>query len=315
MVREFGLERARVVVWAANPGAAVEARARALADQLDLPVQSFMLTQGAPTGTLLLAVTGERLELRESTDKRTRPLCVDFSSGSLRHRQCTLCSARGDRDTSPRRDRVAIPGIARNAARAQPLARAMGLHKDTRLVIDATAGFLGDAFHLACLGCTVVCVERSPILAVLAADGITRASRSGRIDLVDVCQRLRLIHADSRAFLAGRDLPFRPDAILLDPMYAGGHRRALPGKELRVARSLVGDDDDARDLLDVALRVARRRVVVKRHPKAPPLGEPVTTQIHGRTVRYDVYGTTSSGVDRAEVARRASESPIAPKGR
>ena len=44
-------------------------------------------------------------------------------------------------------------------------------------VLDATAGFARDAFVLACLGCHVDLVERSPIMAALLRHGLEQASR------------------------------------------------------------------------------------------------------------------------------------------
>ncbi len=258
-------DRTRVCVLAAEPCSGVHARARALADELEAPY----FPSGSPPRTekedLILAVTSDRLELRENTSRRSRPLFVDFTSGDLDRRRRTA------------------------TAKNQPLARALGLRKGPSFVVDATAGFLGDTFHLACLGCRVVAIERSPVMAILAADGLARGLRSGLPNLVDILGRIRLIHADAKEFLSRPDLPFSPDAIFLDPMYDGVDRTALSRKELRIARELVGGDPDAGALFDIARKVARRRVVVKRHPSAPPLSEPVSVQFRARAVRYDVY--------------------------
>ena len=262
---EQGSGPARVRVFAAEPGSGVHARARALADQLGLSFFPFETPPAVDEVDLILAVTAERLELRENAGRRSRPLVIDFTSGDL-----------------DRRRRTALD-------KNQPLARALGLRKGTSFVVDATAGFLGDTFHLACLGCRVIAIERSPVMAILAADGLSRALRVAAPDLVDILGRVRLVHAEAKDFLARPSLPFRPDAVFLDPMYDGGDRTALPRKELRVARELVGGDLDAHELLDIARRTARRRVVVKRHPDAPPLSEPASIQFRARTVRYDVY--------------------------
>ncbi|MEN8231621.1 MAG: class I SAM-dependent methyltransferase, partial [Thermodesulfobacteriota bacterium] len=51
-----------------------------------------------------------------------------------------------------------------------------------------------------------------------------------------------------------------------------------------------GDDQDAGELLDIALHCARNRVVVKRPRLAPTLGNDVPSHsITGKTSRFDVY--------------------------
>ena len=80
-----------------------------------------------------------------------------------------------------------------------------------------------------------------------------------------------------------------PDVVYLDPMFPLRKRSALAKKEMRVLRRLVGDDEDAGELLEVARRAARRRVVVKRTPEAPPLAAAPTMSYRGKLVRYDVY--------------------------
>ncbi|MDZ7622647.1 MAG: class I SAM-dependent methyltransferase [Candidatus Competibacteraceae bacterium] len=59
---------------------------------------------------------------------------------------------------------------------------------------------------------------------------------------------------------------------------------------MRLLRHLAGDDNDAPELLAAALDQARRRVVVKRPRRAPPLAGPVpTVQIIAPNTRFDVY--------------------------
>ena len=55
-------------------------------------------------------------------------------------------------------------------------------------------------------------------------------------------------------------------------------------------QALVGDDCDQVELLDVALRTARFRVVVKRHHKVKAIeGVEPTYSLQGKQIRYDVY--------------------------
>ncbi len=81
-----------------------------------------------------------------------------------------------------------------------------------------------------------------------------------------------------------------PDAVYLDPMYPPRTRAtALGRKALRMLRDIVGDDDDIGSLFAVALRAARRRVIVKRPRRAAVLPGPFLTSHGGKLVRYDVY--------------------------
>jgi len=82
----------------------------------------------------------------------------------------------------------------------------------------------------------------------------------------------------------------RPEVVFLDPMYPHRQKSALVKKEMRLLRQLVGDDEDASDLLVTALARARRRVVVKRPRLAPTLTGPAPGfQIIAPNTRFDVY--------------------------
>ncbi len=163
-------------------------------------------------------------------------------------------------------------------------------------MFDATAGLCRDAFLLACLGCRVTAVERSAVLAALVEDGLERARRRLDPNLAAAIDRITFSCADAREVLAslgGDDVPDDdvPDVVYIDPMYPPTGKSALPQKEMRLSRALVGDDPDAAELLTIARGVARRRVVIKRHPRAPALGDAPSLTVTGRRVRYDVYLT------------------------
>jgi 16S rRNA (guanine1516-N2)-methyltransferase len=158
-------------------------------------------------------------------------------------------------------------------------------------VIDATAGFGGDAFQLACLGCKVLAVERVSIVAELLQDGVARGLQADDGRLRGILARLTVVEADSRALLSALSEDDRPDVVYLDPMYPARTKSALGKKSFRILRDLVGEDPDASELLAAALAAARRRVVVKRLRHAPPLAERPALQVPGTRVRYDVYLT------------------------
>jgi 16S rRNA (guanine1516-N2)-methyltransferase len=96
---------------------------------------------------------------------------------------------------------------------------------------------------------------------------------------------------DSQEFLAGPQAPYF-DAIFLDPMYPREESKtAKQKKEMQVYRELVGKDLDAKSLFELAMKKARKRVVVKRPDDADPIvASPAPDFVlEGKTVRYDVY--------------------------
>ncbi len=167
------------------------------------------------------------------------------------------------------------------------LAKAVGIKSNYRpTIIDATAGLGGDAFILACLGCKVQMVERSSIIAALLQDGIERLLADDKFKDLS----FSLINADAVVYLQQLEPQNYPDVVYLDPMYPEKNKTALPKKEMIFLRAIVGDDLDADGLLQAALAVAQKRVVVKRHRHAPELaGKKPSHVINGRSQRFDVY--------------------------
>jgi 16S rRNA (guanine1516-N2)-methyltransferase len=240
--------------------------ARELADELRLPW--FDLTSPTRAGfDFLLVVRADGLAIAPSDPTMGGPLGVDFVHGPTAYR------------------RVAAGG------RRQSLALAVGLKHGRPSVLDATAGLGRDTFLLACLGCRVTAVERSPILSALLRDGLERARSVDDAKLNAVLERIALRQDDSRNVLRAMQGDDAPDVVYVDPMYVPQGKAALVKKEMRICRMLVGDDRDAGELFDAARAVARQRVVVKRHRQAAPLAPGVSVSHRGRVVRYDVYVT------------------------
>lgn len=244
--------------------AATVSRATALAEKLSLPMIGN-LEDTTDAIALWLVVTHRGLELRESGRLRSTVLYVDFLRGSTQHR---LASTRTNR---------------------QPLARALGIHRGVRSIVDATAGLGRDAVTLAACGCSVTAIERSAVLGALVQDGLERARKTARAWMREIAERVTLVIGDARDTLRGLSESDAPEAVYLDPMYPSQDKKSLAKKEMRICRRLVGDDADAGELLVLAREVATRRVVVKRHPKALPLAPKFSAQIVGKQVRYDIY--------------------------
>ena len=171
--------------------------------------------------------------------------------------------------------------------RGQALAKAMGLRAGkTPKIVDATAGLGRDSFLLASLGAQVTMIERSKKMYTLLAQGMDRASHEGS-DFQQIVGRMNLLYGDAKELLP----ELSADAVLIDPMHPPRKNSALVKLELRQVRQIVGADDDAADLIKVALGSAKKRVVLKWPAKADPIKgiHACSHQIIGKSVRYDVF--------------------------
>jgi 16S rRNA (guanine1516-N2)-methyltransferase len=219
-----------------------------------------------------LVWTGERLELRKTDEPKLGAIYVDWAAGSAAHRRKF------------------------GGGKGQSIAKAVGLNIGvTPSILDATAGLGRDSFVFASLGCQVQMVERHPVVAALLDDGLKRACDDPEIGPW-VRERVTLIHASSHsALLSLANDPEHnlPDVVYLDPMYPHPENKkksALIKKEMRVFQALVGKDDDADDLLDPALQLAQKRVVVKRPDYADFLAQKSPAMsIETKKNRFDVY--------------------------
>lgn len=190
-------------------------------------------------------------------------LRVDFVEGSVAHR------------------------LRFGGGRGQDLAKAMGLRAGkTPTIIDATAGLGRDSFLLASLGARVILIERSEQMHELLVQGMKRAAREGG-QFREIIGRMTLLKGDALDLIP--ELP--SEAILIDPMHPERNNSALVKQNLRQVREIVGTDDDAADLVLLAIKHARKRVVLKWPAKADPIEgvKKCTHQIIGKTTRYDVF--------------------------
>ncbi len=179
--------------------------------------------------------------------------------------------------------------VARRVAggRRQPLARACGVGSINPLrLLDATGGYGRDAFVLAALGAEVTLCERLPMLANALQQAHQRALESAAV--ADIAARMRIEPQDAIDWLPQTSAAF--DVIYLDPMYAAPGQRARAKAPLETLRHLTDGDPDADHLANQAWEHARRRVVIKRAPKAPALlDRKVSYVLKSNRVRYDIY--------------------------
>ncbi len=214
-----------------------------------------------------LQLTPQHLQLVQSDKKSPGPIYIDFSSGQITHRRLF------------------------GGGRGQTIAKAVGLTKTPPpVILDATAGMGKDAFVFASLGAKVILMERSPISAALLSDALQRAILDEEIS--DIIKRMSLVYGDARLLGSdkGVELNENPDVIYLDPMFPHRKKSALVKKEMLAFQSLIGDDIDSDELLDVCRKLAKKRVVVKRPINAPYLdNQKPSLSMNMKKHRFDIY--------------------------
>lgn len=150
-------------------------------------------------------------------------------------------------------------------------------------IIDATAGWGRDALLLASFGARVVMLERQPVMAALLADGLRRKEAaepgSPELSLQPISAFEYLPHLPQEDY---------PELIYLDPMHPERKKSALVKKDLQALQQLIGPDEDAKALIDLARHYAQKKVVVKWPAHQPALLKPDAV-IKGKTVRFDIY--------------------------
>ncbi len=154
------------------------------------------------------------------------------------------------------------------------------------VIIDATAGLGRDALILSSLVERVILIERVPWVSALLEDGLKNSRK-----LLPYLSSTQVICCDSKKYLL--NLKTKPDAIYLDPMFEKmGKSKAK--REVQALRDLTIQSNED-ELLEVALKKAKDRVVVKRHKKVKNLsGLKPTFSLTGRVVRYDVYSISQA---------------------
>lgn len=232
------------------------------ADYVASLCQQFGLTLAAEASGWHLAWQDNALVLRHSELPKQGDILVDFASGAASYRRL------------------------HGGGKGEAIAKACGLNKKRDLtVLDATAGLGRDAFVLASLGAKVTLVERNPAVAALLFDGLRRAAVIAELNWLG--ERMQLLHSSALDALQQHGAV---DVVYLDPMFPPRDKTALVKKEMRAFHDVVGSDTDADALLAPALKLAQKRVVVKRPGYADFLAQKAPTMsVSGKNNRFDVY--------------------------
>ncbi|MCF0230171.1 MAG: class I SAM-dependent methyltransferase, partial [Parasporobacterium sp.] len=146
-----------------------------------------------------------------------------------------------------------------------------------------------DSLLLAAAGFTVIMYERDPVIASLLRDTLIRAAVDPRLSGI-VC-RMEMREEDSIEAMNRMKTEtdsFRPDVVLLDPMFPERQKSGLVKKKFQLLHYLERPCADEEELLQAALEVRPRRIVIKRPAKGPYLaGVKPSYSLRGKTVRYD----------------------------
>lgn len=234
------------------------ARAKELAQQLGCDTTSDVATHEF---ILLLAETGLQLRWNKYPKTVFRP---DFNAGM-------------------------VANLRKTNAPKPLLAKAIGFKKYKHpSILDVSAGWGEDGVCLALLGADVTLIERHPVIAALLHSAV--AFSCDQYPWF-AALHLRSTTADALDYMQQLDPEQYPDVIYCDPMFSDLKQTALVKKEMQLLRALVGESTDSKELealLEMALSIAKHRVVLKRHRLAPTWRQPDIVY-DGKSTRFDVY--------------------------
>ena len=152
------------------------------------------------------------------------------------------------------------------------------------VAVDATAGMGEDSLLLSAAGFSVILYEHDPVIAALLKDTLRRSSDIP--ELKEIAARMHLFEADSVTALS--ELSFKPDVILLDPMFPGRQKSGLVKKKFQLIHQLERPCENEEILLEAAIKADPQKIVIKRPLKGPFLaGIRPSYQLEGKKIRYD----------------------------
>ncbi|HHT0592255.1 TPA: class I SAM-dependent methyltransferase [Legionella anisa] len=150
-------------------------------------------------------------------------------------------------------------------------------------IIDATAGWGRDSAILASFGAEVLMIERHPVMASLLSDALISRNEPEKDHLP-----LMLHTGDAYSYLSSLAEQDYPDVIYIDPMHPERSKSALVKKEMQALQQIIGADEDALKLIQLAISRTKQKVVVKWPQKTKSL-LPTHAAVEGKTVRFDIY--------------------------
>ena len=170
--------------------------------------------------------------------------------------------------------------VKKKLIQRQPFVKAIGFKTQPLCVLDITAGWAQEAFLISQLGCDVTAVESNPFVFYFVQESLHQKELK--------LSGLRFILEDSLNYMNSIKEIDQPDVIYMDPMF-GNRKKSLSNKSLRILKKIVGETKDKQALFELALKKAKKRVVVKRHHLESAFKEKRLCFFEGRSVCYDVF--------------------------
>ena len=156
--------------------------------------------------------------------------------------------------------------------------------KQDLIAIDATAGMGEDSLLLAAYGFKVNLYEKNPIIAELLKDALERAKQTP--ELKEIVYRMEVFEEDS--IIAMSKLDYKPDVILLDPMFPERTKSALIKKKFQILHQIETPCTNEKELLNSAIKANPKKIVIKRPLKGEYLaGIKPSYSVKGNSIRYD----------------------------
>lgn len=156
--------------------------------------------------------------------------------------------------------------------------------KENLTALDATAGLGEDSILLAAYGYNVELYEKNPIISELLKDAMERAEKIS--ELKDIIGRMKVHNEDS--IIAMQNLKYKPDIILLDPMFPERTKSALIKKKFQILHKIENPCSDENEMLSSAIKANPKKLVIKRPLKGEYLaGVKPDYSLKGSSIRYD----------------------------
>jgi 16S rRNA (guanine1516-N2)-methyltransferase len=160
------------------------------------------------------------------------------------------------------------------------LSRALGYKgQETYKVLDGTLGFAKDALHMFFLGCQVIGIESNPIIFALIKDALDNQIESAK--------RINIYLGDSFNLLS--NFMDELNCLYLDPMFEDIKKKSAPKKEMAFLRAVKSPSQDMQRVIERALELGIKRIVVKRPLKGESLYRKPNNTYKGKLIRFDVY--------------------------
>ena len=163
--------------------------------------------------------------------------------------------------------------------------KALGKHKRTLSIFDATAGLLFDSMIFLSLGHKVVALEQSKIIYSLVKDALDRADNK-----ISYLKNLKFINEDSITFYKKNYEKF--DVIYLDPMYPMIKKSTKKKGNIEHIKKILeyeGLKREDSEIIEEFLKCKFKKIILKRPLKSKKTYSNINYQVKGKTTKFDIY--------------------------